>query len=51
MNTDKEYQKAYLDYVNNFLTLACFAEHYQLTEAKAQKIITRGYWINEHSTN
>ncbi|HWV28287.1 MAG TPA: hypothetical protein VN038_01485 [Dyadobacter sp.] len=32
----------YLDYVNNFLTAARFAEYYQITEEKAQKLITTG---------
>jgi len=32
----------YLDYVNNFLTVAKFAEHYQITEKKAIEIINKG---------
>ena len=29
----------YLDYVNNFLTVAAFAEHYRITEAQALTLI------------
>lgn len=30
---------AYLDYVNNYLTVATYAEHNGLTEAQAQTLI------------
>lgn len=30
----------YLDYVNNFITLKGFAEHYGMTEVQAQKLLT-----------
>lgn len=29
----------YLDYVNNFITLARFAEHYNISEKEAENII------------
>lgn len=32
----------YLDYVNNFITVGCFAEHYNLTESEAIAVITEG---------
>lgn len=31
--------KMYLDYVNNFLTVACFARHYGVSEAEGKNII------------
>lgn len=40
-------QHVYLDYFNNFLTLAKFAEHYGLTEAQAETVIQLGKEIHE----
>jgi hypothetical protein len=37
----------YLDYVNNFLTVARFAEYYSLQNAKALKIIDLGRKLHE----
>lgn len=37
-----ELQNRYLDYVNNFLTVEKFAEHYNLTEQEANRTITDG---------
>lgn len=34
-------EEVYLDYVNNFLTVAAFAEHYGLTEPVATSFINR----------
>jgi hypothetical protein len=34
--------KSYLEYVNNFLTIKSFAEHYNLTLEKAIVLIFRG---------
>lgn len=31
-----------LDYINNFISVAMFAEHYDLTVAEAKSIISRG---------
>lgn len=31
----------YLDWVNNFLTVACFADHYGMTEQAARELIER----------
>jgi hypothetical protein len=41
MNKEK-FISEYLDYVNNYLTVAKFAEHRQITEEEAQTIITTG---------
>ena len=43
----------YLDFVNNFLTVAKFAEHYDLTVEQAQSIIVRSkiVWLSEDSAN
>ena len=35
-------KEMYLDYVNNFLTVEKFAEHYGITEEKANEIIEEG---------
>lgn len=40
-------EKLYLDYVNNFLTLASFAEYYGLSESEAQIVIDCGREINQ----
>ncbi len=37
---NREYE-LYLDYVNNFLTVSKFAEHYGLSETKALSIINK----------
>ena len=37
----------YLDWRNNFLTLARFAEYYGITERSATKIIEAGRLLNE----
>lgn len=36
----------YLDWVNNFLTVEAFAEHYSITEESAQKIIDCGRLVS-----
>jgi hypothetical protein len=41
---DPEY--LFLDYVNNFLTVAAFAEHYAISEEEALKTIEKGREIN-----
>ena len=40
--------KLYLDYTNNYLTLAKFAEHHCITEVDARKLIDLGKYYNEH---
>jgi hypothetical protein len=32
----------YLDYLNNFLTVGAFADHYHITDADAREIIAIG---------
>jgi len=39
----------YLDYFNNYLTLAHFADSYGLTEEKALEILTRGRELNNNN--
>lgn len=39
--------KMYLDYVNNFLTVARFAEYYGITETEANEVIRIGRYNNE----
>ena len=31
----------YLDWINNFLTIDCFAEHYNLTTEQAKELINK----------
>lgn len=38
----------YLDYVNNFLTIEKFAEHYNMDEKHAKRLIDLGKDIHEH---
>ena len=35
------WEKVYLDYVNNFLSVERFAEHYNLSEYQVYKLINR----------
>lgn len=42
-------QKMYLDYVNNFLSVDKFAEHYGITKKQAISIINKGKKINKTS--
>lgn len=39
-------EAVYLDWVNNFLSIGRFAEHYGLTEEQAHNIINIGKWGN-----
>jgi hypothetical protein len=41
-------ESAYLDYVNNFLSVRKFADHYGLTENEANIIIDAGRKINQN---
>lgn len=38
----KQHEHMYLDYVNNFLTVSAFAQHYGLTEEDALDVIDSG---------
>lgn len=40
---------AYLDRVNNFLTLECFAEHYGISEEFARHLIAEGKRLHEQN--
>ena len=40
--TKTQIQKAYLDYVNNFITVDAFATHYEITTEQAHKVINEG---------
>ncbi len=40
--TKAQTKKAYLDYVNNFITVSAFAAHYEMTTEQALKVITEG---------
>ena len=37
-----QFTKIYLDYVNNFLSIQAFADHYGITEAEAAEIVKIG---------
>ena len=40
-------QAFYLDYVNNYITVDCIAEHHGLTKEHADKLIEMGRTIHE----
>ena len=40
-----QFMAMYLDWINNFLTVDCFAEHYQISAEDAQKVIDTGRMI------
>lgn len=42
---------AYLDYVNNFITVSAFAAHYELTEEQASELIIEGKILHSKSTD
>ena len=43
-------QAIYLDWINNFLKIGRFAEHYQLTEDAAEELIAWGSLVHEQRT-
>ena len=45
--TLEEIQAMYLDWVNNFLTVDVFAEHYGITKEQAEGIISIGRTLME----
>lgn len=49
MYAKQKYTNMYLDYVNNFLTVEKFAEHYQITVEKAKTIINIGRNFHENN--
>ena len=42
-----QHETLYLDYVNNFLTLAAFAEYYGMTESEAADAVDIGRRLNK----
>lgn len=42
----KTYEEMYLSYLNDFLTVECFAEYYGLTESQAVNVIDIGRAYN-----
>jgi len=42
-----EKRAAFLDWFNNFLSVACFADYYSLTDDEARKVIHDGRIIHE----
>jgi hypothetical protein len=44
MTTTEEQESVYLDWINNFLTIAGFASHYDISESDSRNIIT---WSRE----
>lgn len=47
MNIISTIDKIYLEYLNSFLTIERFAEHYNLTESEALRLITLSKEIRE----
>ncbi len=41
------FQEMYLDYVNNFITVARFAEYYHITNEQALYVISEGKRVHE----
>lgn len=48
-NVQRELQDAYLDYVNDFLTVEGYASHYEMTVAEARAIIDAGCIVHHAS--
>jgi hypothetical protein len=44
--TDKESVELFLEYVNNFITVSGFAEHYGVDEKTALAVIVRGNFLS-----
>lgn len=52
MNIKNMLQTVYLDYLNNFISVAGFAEHYGLTTEQAEQVLDLGRAIhNERIDN
>lgn len=50
LNVGKYFQNLYLDYVNNFLTVECFANYYSFDVGTAKKYINIGKKIHNSMT-
>jgi hypothetical protein len=46
-----QFIKMYLDYVNNFISIGAFADHYGITQNEAVDIIELGYQIRNMEIN
>ena len=46
MTNRQKIEGLYIDWVNNFLTVPRFAQHYGLTEAQAHRVINAGRTLN-----
>jgi hypothetical protein len=46
MSNNKSHIEMYLDYVNNYITLAKFAEDYNISEERALYIVNKGRELN-----
>lgn len=49
--TADKLQELYLHYLNDYLTVAVFAQHHELTMDEAHAIITAGRAIHNHRTD
>ena len=47
--TTEKRREMYLDWVNNFLTVAYFAEYYGISESEAHEVINSGRGIHERA--
>jgi NaMN:DMB phosphoribosyltransferase len=47
--TRTEIVEMYLDYVNNFISVGRFADHYDMSEEKANEVIRRGREYHEEN--
>lgn len=45
-NLKNKIEAMYIDWTNNFLTIPKFADHYQIDEIRAERIIDIGRLIN-----
>lgn len=46
MNTAEKLQELYLDYLNNYLSIAVFSEHNRLTEQEGATLVALGRIIH-----
>jgi hypothetical protein len=47
--TQSDIKKMYLDYVNNFITISAFADHYDISDKQAENIISKGRELSKSS--
>lgn len=51
MNIKNILQTVYMDYLNNFISVAGFAEYYGLTTKQAEQVLNLGRAIHNERTN